>query len=81
MISVPDEQLNVPAIELGRYQHYKGNFYEVIGVALDSESIQPVVMYKPLYASKVEYWVRPYEMFVGTVTMDGNEVPRFKKVS
>jgi len=81
MISVPDEQLNVPYIELGTYQHYKGNMYEVIGVALDSENLQPYVMYKPLQTSKVPYWARPYDMFISTIIIDGVEIPRFKKVS
>ncbi|TAL14408.1 DUF1653 domain-containing protein [Patescibacteria group bacterium] len=81
MINVPDEQLNVPYIEAGVYEHYKGNKYEVIGIALDSENLQPCVIYKPLYESKVSYWVRPYDMFVGTVLISGKEVPRFKKVS
>lgn len=81
MVSVPDEQLNVPFIETGRYQHYKGNLYEVVGVALDSENLQPLVIYKPLYKSKVTLWARPYDMFTSTVIMDGIEVARFKKVS
>ncbi|MDB5167285.1 MAG: hypothetical protein JWN26_430 [Candidatus Saccharibacteria bacterium] len=81
MINVPDEQLNVPYIELGTYQHYKGNNYEVVGVALDSENLQPYVMYKPLQESKVPYWARPYDMFVGTVLIDGAEIPCFKKIA
>ena len=81
MINVPDDQLNVPYIGLGVYQHYKGNKYEVIGVALDSENVQPYVIYKPLYESKIQYWVRPYDMFVGTLIIDGVEAPRFKKQS
>lgn len=80
MVNVPDEQLNVPFIETGRYQHYKGNFYEVIGVALDSENVQPLVVYTPLYDTKVKLWARPYEMFMSSVVMNGVEVPRFKKV-
>jgi hypothetical protein len=80
MISVPDEQLNVPYLELGNYQHYKGNAYEVVGVALDSENLQPFVVYKPLYESKVPLWVRPFDMFTGTVTIDTGEVTRLKKV-
>jgi len=81
MISVPDEQLNVPYIELGMYQHYKGNKYEVIGMALDSENLQPTVIYKPLYDSKVALWARPYDMFTSTVRIEGVDTPRFKKVS
>lgn len=81
MISVPDEQLNVPYVELGMYQHYKGNKYEVIGMALDSENLQPTVIYKPLYDSKVALWARPYDMFVDNVAIESKQIPRFKKVS
>jgi hypothetical protein len=80
MINVPDEELNVPFIEPGMYEHYKGKKYEVIGVALDSENLQPLVIYKPHYESKVVYWARPYDMFGGTVLIDGQELPRFKKI-
>lgn len=79
MVNVPDEELNVPFIELGTYEHYKGNKYEVVGIALDSENLQPTVIYKPLYKSKVPLWSRPYDMFIGTVMIDGKEVQRFKK--
>ncbi len=80
MVNVPDEQLNVPFVQPGMYEHYKGNKYEVIGVALDSENIQPLVIYKPLYESKVTYWARPYDMFMSNITIDGTEVSRFKKI-
>lgn len=79
-VNVPDDQLNVPYIEAGTYQHYKGNKYEVIGIALDSENVQPLVIYKPLYESKVALWARPYDMFVSTVLIDGAEIARFKKI-
>jgi len=81
MVNVPDEQLNAPSIELGVYRHYKGNNYDVIGVALHSETTLPFVIYKPLYNSPSPYWIRPYDMFVSTVLIDGVEIPRFKKVS
>lgn len=80
MINVPDEQLNVPKIELGVYEHYKGNKYEVIGIALDSENLQPLVIYKPVSESKVSFWARPYDMFVSTLIINGAEVRRFKKL-
>jgi hypothetical protein len=80
MIIVSDEQLNVPYIELGTYEHYKGNRYEVIGIALDSENLQPLVIYKPLSVSKVAFWARPYDMFVGTVSINSAQISRFKKI-
>ena len=76
-----DENISVPTIEPGRYEHYKGKPYEVLGVALHSETLEPLVVYKPLYDSVSEYWVRPYDMFLETVEVDGLVVPRFKKAS
>ncbi|HEV7952088.1 MAG TPA: DUF1653 domain-containing protein [Candidatus Saccharimonadales bacterium] len=69
-----------PPVLPGKYRHYKGNEYQVIGVGKDTETEEDVVIYKPLYASDVSYWVRPYVMFIETVVIDGAEVPRFKKV-
>lgn len=71
----------VPAIATGTYRHYKGKLYEVLGVALHSETQDVLVVYKPLYESVAEFWVRPYDMFVENVTIDGKSVPRFQKVN
>ena len=60
----------------GRYRHYKGNEYEVIGVARHSETGERVVVYRPLY-NDTGLWVRPLAMFLETVTVDGKAVPRF----
>ena len=69
-------------IKLGKYQHYKGNFYEVIGVAHHSETLEELVFYQALYDhpkfGKNTFWVRPKEMFLGMVEVDGKNVPRFK---
>ncbi|MCD9004915.1 DUF1653 domain-containing protein [Luteimonas sp. XNQY3] len=64
----------------GRYRHYKGRDYDVIGVARHSETLEPVVVYRPLYGDGA-LWVRPHAMFVGTVTIEGREVPRFAPVA
>lgn len=72
------EELYVPTIEPGIYEHFKGMRYQVIGVALHSETREPMVVYKPLYESQSEFWVRPYDMFVETVERDGKTFPRFK---
>lgn len=81
-MNVPDnEDFIVPLVEAGIYEHYKGKRYEVVGVGLDSETTKPVVVYVPLYESKVPFWVRPYEMFLEFVVVDGKKVERFKKVS
>lgn len=68
----------IPEIVPGIYEHYKGNRYEVIGVALHSETLEPMVVYRPLYETKASLWVRPYAMFVGTVEVDGTTKPRFQ---
>ncbi len=79
-----DKSESAPALlplEPGVYIHYKSATmrYEVIGVGLETETNQPVVIYRPLYETSVKYWVRPYDMFVGTVSVDGKEIPRFRK--
>ncbi len=70
----------LPEIAAGRYRHCKGGEYEVIGVARHSESLEVVVVYRPLYNAS-GLWVRPYEMFVGTVEIDGKIMPRFAKLN
>ncbi|MEF3083209.1 DUF1653 domain-containing protein [Luteimonas sp. SMYT11W] len=66
----------LPALVPGRYRHYKGRDYDVIGVARHSETLEPVVVYRPLYGEGA-LWVRPHAMFVETVDVDGADVPRF----
>lgn len=70
-------------IEPGIYVHYKSDDmrYEVLGVARHSETDESFVVYKPLYETEGEqpdFWIRPYEMFVEDVTVDGLRRPRFK---
>jgi len=66
-------------ISLGKYRHYKGNTYEVIGVAKHSETLQEMVVYRALYGEN-ELWVRPLSMFLEEVEADGKKVPRFEKI-
>lgn len=66
-------------IEPGRYQHYKGNEYEVIGVARHSETLEDMVVYRALYGEH-GLWVRPAGMWNEIVVVDGKEVPRFRKI-
>ena len=63
-------------IKLGRYRHFKGNEYEVIGIANDSETLEKMVVYRALYGEG-ELWVRSLEMFTQDVTRDGNTFKRF----
>ena len=71
-------------VQPGRYQHYKGNFYEVLGVARHSETLKELVVYRALYESKEfgsnTLWVRPLEMFLEEVEINGQRMPRFKFV-
>lgn len=68
-------------MELGLYKHYKGNEYEVIGVAKHSETLEELVVYKATYQKEGEnLWVRPLKMFLGTVIIDGVETKRFEKI-
>ncbi len=70
-----------PRIEKGRYRHYKGNEYEVMGVAFHTETLEPLVVYKALeYKKGAEFWVRPYAMFFDQVIVTGKSVPRFEKI-
>ena len=70
----------LPHAPLGRYRHYKGNEYEVLGVVRHSETLEPLVLYRPLYNDS-GLWVRPYAMFFGRVEVDGVPTPRFAHVS
>jgi hypothetical protein len=66
----------LPSIRTGRYRHYKGGLYEVMGVARHSESLEPLVVYRPLYNDS-GLWVRPFEMFTGTLVVNGAPCSRF----
>ncbi|MFT5276514.1 MAG: hypothetical protein ACI97K_002441 [Glaciecola sp.] len=63
-------------MEIGLYKHYKGNIYDVIGVATHSEDESKLVVYRPTYGDK-DLWVRPYAMFNETVEVGGKILPRF----
>lgn len=63
-------------LRLGRYRHFKGGEYEVIGVARHSEGLEDMVVYRPLY-NGTGLWVRPLSMFTETITREGKTFPRF----
>ncbi|TAK89905.1 MAG: DUF1653 domain-containing protein [Burkholderiaceae bacterium] len=69
----------LPETRLGRYRHYKGGEYEVVGVAHHSESLEPLVVYRPLYNDS-GLWVRPHAMFFEDVALDGKLQPRFTRM-
>ena len=63
-------------IRLGKYRHFKGNEYEVIGIARHSETDEAMVVYRPLYGEG-GLWVRPASMWNETVERDGHVYQRF----
>ena len=69
-------------LKLGKYQHYKGRLYKVIGIAKHSETLEEFVVYRALYNSpefgKKALWIRPRKMFLENVRVNGKKVPRFK---
>jgi len=69
-----------PFLPLGRYRHYKGGEYEVIGVVRHSESLEPMALYRALYGD-AGLWVRPFAMFVESVEHNGARRPRFARVT
>ncbi len=75
-------------VKKGKYQHYKGDMYEVIGMAHHTETKSPMVLYKALYEipeltkmyGEPVIFTRPYNMFIENVIIDNIEVPRFKLI-
>ncbi len=71
-------------IKLGKYRHFKGGEYEVIGIAKHSETLEDLVIYKNLHASKDfpigTMWVRPLKMFAEKVEKDGRVMDRFSHI-
>ena len=63
----------------GRYRHFKGNAYEVIGIARHSETEDAMVVYRALYGEGA-LWVRPAEMWNETVERDGKSYMRFERI-
>lgn len=79
----PIPEINVEVepvpVRIGKYRHFKGNQYEVIGVAKDSETLEEMVVYKALYGNG-ELWVRPKEMFEEVIEKDGEKLRRFEPI-
>lgn len=69
----------LPSAPTGRYRHYKGALYDVLGVVRHSETLEPLVLYRQLYGDGGT-WVRPHAMFFEHVTHAGVEMPRFALV-
>ena len=74
-----EQELVPEEVVLGKYRHFKGNEYEVVGFAKDSETTEKMVIYRALYGDH-ELWVRPYEMFREIIERDGMRIRRFEKI-
>lgn len=74
---------DLPRLEKGAYRHSKsGQLYEVVGVTFNTETYEPLVVYRPLYDhGKYELFARPYDMFIEVVELDGVMKSRFEKVN
>ena len=70
------EVIQMEEIKLGKYRHFKGNEYQVIGIAKNSETLEETVVYRALYGEK-DLWVRPAYMWNETVERDGKTFKRF----
>lgn len=71
---------NNPILHTGLYRHYKGQLYEVLHLAKDSETEEWLVVYRALYGD-FGVWVRPLAMFCQMVEVDGKSTPRFYPVT
>lgn len=77
-----EEQSHSAGISKGIYRHSKsGKLYEVIGLALETEAEEFLVIYRPLYENEYELFARPANMFTETIVLDGKSVPRFEKIN
>jgi cyclomaltodextrinase / maltogenic alpha-amylase / neopullulanase len=66
-------------IKPGRYRHFKGNEYEVIGIAKNSETMEEMVVYRALYGEH-GLWLRSAQMFAEVIERDGRRLPRFQYI-
>jgi hypothetical protein len=84
-------EVTAQTLRMGKYRHYKGNDYEVLGVVRHSEDESELVLYRPLYASSAKQksgdvtygdnlWVRPFDMFIEDVEVENKKLPRFKYI-
>ncbi|MGJ8672145.1 DUF1653 domain-containing protein [Rubritalea sp.] len=65
-------------LEKGKYRHFKGNEYEVVDTARCSETDEKFVIYRPLYDTDGELWIRPLAMFLETIEREGKVIERFE---
>lgn len=77
-----NETFTIPPLEPGLYRHYKGNEYRVLGVGCHTETNEYYVVYSPVEGREglPKIWLRPYDMFIEAVKVDGKEIPRFRQI-
>lgn len=75
-----DDLTPLPPAATGRYRHYKGGEYEVLGVVRHSETLEPMVLYRALYGER-GLWVRPHAMFFETIEHEGVRQARFAHIA
>ncbi|MBQ3054135.1 MAG: DUF1653 domain-containing protein [Clostridia bacterium] len=66
-------------MKLGKYRHYKGGEYQLLDIALHSETLEEYVIYKALYGEG-KMWIRPKKMFFEDITRDGKTFKRFEYI-
>lgn len=71
--------IGLSAIPVGRYRHFKGAEYEVLGIAKHSEDLEEYVVYRALYGDG-QLWIRPLAMFCENIPISGRNVPRFQYI-
>lgn len=71
---------NIKNIQTRYFRHFKGGKYKLVAIGQDSETLAQVVIYQALYGEH-QFWVRPKDMFFGTVIRDGKEVKRFEEIT
>ncbi len=67
-------------LKIGTYQHFKGNYYQVLHIARHSETEEYMVVYHP-ENNKDDIWVRPLNMFAETIEINGNKQQRFSYIN
>lgn len=77
------KDFTIPPLEPGVYEHYKGNTYQVLGVGCHTETHEYFVVYTSIKQQEgtPKIWLRPYDMFMETVEVEGQVIPRFKHIA
>ncbi len=76
------ETFEILSLKTGLYEHYKGNRYQVLGVGRHTEVDEYFVVYSPVSPKPgvPAIWLRPYDMFIETIEVNGEIIPRFRKI-